>query len=167
MPTDVEQGPPVVQGCTIANTTVIPELVRIRAHVDDVIRDHRAHDDRLNRLNLQADDANRRLTRLESLVETQSREAHELARRFDSLDSKVSFLVESVERFGGGIDSLMKAFNEHGITSTEQHNKRMRGQMTLWVTLGGSVVILSAMHYQATGNTALESLFAVAGKLFQ
>jgi hypothetical protein len=145
-------------GCIIAATTVIPELTRMRIHVDEVAREHRHHDDRLNRLHLQADDANRRLTRLEGMVEIQTRDTHELTRRFDALDSKVTSLVDGSDYVRGRVDTLLKAFTDHGILTNEQHNKRMRGQMGLWVLLGGSMVILSAMHYQATGFTALEAI---------
>ena len=137
----------------------------MRAHVDEVAREHRYHDDRLNRLHLQADDANRRLTRLEGMVEIQSRDTHELARRLDSIDSRVSTLVDGFDHVRNGVDSLMKAFTDHGILVNAQHNKRMRGQMTLWVTFGGILVLLSALHYQQTGLTPIESLLTL-GKEF-
>lgn len=152
-------------GCPIASMTVIPELTRMRANMDEVAREHRYHDDRLSRLHMQADDADRRLTRLEGMVETQSRDTHDLTRRLDSLDGKVSTLVDGFSHVRGGIDSLMKAFTDHGIASNEQHNKRMRGQMGLWVVFGGSLVILSALHYQSTGTTPLQAIAGWVGAL--
>ena len=137
----------------------------MRIHVDEVAREHRHHDDRLNRLHLQADDANRRLTRLESMVETQTRDTHELARRLDSIDSRVSTLINGFDHVRNGIDSLTKAFTDHGIIITELHQKRMRGQMSLWVVFGGSLVVLSAMHYQATGTTPLQAIAGWIGAL--
>lgn len=153
--------------CAAASATVIPELVRMRGDLTDSARTARAHDDRLNRLHLQADDANRRLTRLEGMVEAQTREAHELSRRLDSLDSKVSSLVDGFQHVRDGIDSLAKAFTEHGISTTEMHNRRMRGQMSLWVLFGGSLVVLSALHYQATGSTPLQAITGWIGGLMQ
>lgn len=150
--------------CIIATGTVLPALAQMRSHVDDMIREHRSHDGRLDRLHLQADDASRRLTRLESMVEAQTREAAGLSRRLDSLDSKVGALVDGFDHVRDGIDTLMKAFTDHGILVTERHNKRMRGQMALWATLGGSLIILSSLHYQATGTTALEAMAAMLGK---
>lgn len=157
---------PTPVGCLIASTTALPELARMHNHVDDVLRAQRSHDDRLNRLHLQADDASRRLTRLESMVETQTRDTHELARRLDSIDSRVSTLVDGFTHVRDGIDSLMKAFTDHGIATNEMHNKRMRGQMTVWATLGAILVIVSALHYQQTGTTPLEALIRWADGLF-
>jgi hypothetical protein len=156
---------PNITGCIIASTTVIPEIARMRAHVDDVLREHRHHDGRLDRLHLQAEEASRRLTRLEGLVETQSKESHELTRRFDSLDNKVAALIDGFSHVRNDVASLLQAFTDHGIKTNEQHNRRMRGQMSLWALLGGSLVILSAMHYQATGITPLESIAAWAGRM--
>ena len=158
------QHPP---GCIIAETTVIPELTRMRIHVDEVAREHRQHDDRLNRLHLQADDADRRLTRLEGMVEAQTRDTHELARRFDALDSKVCTLVDGSAYVRDRVDTLLKAFTDHGILINEQHNKRMRGQMGLWVLLGGSLVVLSALHHQATGSTPLQAVVQWIGAVVQ
>lgn len=151
--------------CLVASTTVLPELARMRMHVDDVAREHRHHDDRLTRLHLQADDANRRLTRLEGMVEVQVRDTHELARRLDSLDAKVSSLVDGFTHVSNGIDTLMSAFDNHGIAVNEQHRARMRGLMSLWVLLGGSLIVLSALHYRATGESALESAVQLGAKL--
>jgi hypothetical protein len=155
---DADSIPAAQSTCLIASTTVLPELVRMRGQVDDMTREQRSHDDRITRLHLQADDSSRRLTRLEGMVETQTRETHALTIRLDSLDTKVGALVDGVNYVRGGIDSLAKAFTDHGITSTEQHHKRMRGQMSLWVLLGGSLAVLSALHYQATGITPLQAI---------
>lgn len=137
----------------------------MRVHVDEVAREHRYHDDRLNRLHLQADDANRRLTRLEGMVEAQTRDTHEMGRRLDSIDSRVSTLVDGFDHVRNGIDSLTKAFVDHGISVNAQHNKRMRGQMSLWVLFGGALVVLSALHYQTTGVTPLTAIAGWLGAL--
>ena len=134
-------------------------------HVDEVSREHRYHDDRLNRLHLQADDANRRLTRLEGMVETQSHNMHDLTRRFDTTDSKVSTLIEGSAYVRDRVDTLLKAFTDYGIIRTERHNKRMRGQMGIWVIVGAILIVLGSMHYQSTGYTPLESVAKWMGAL--
>jgi predicted nuclease with TOPRIM domain len=158
VPNREPQPPQVPVGCIIASTQIIPEIVSIRGHMGETNREMSRHDDRLNRLHLQADDANRRLTRLEGMVETQTKEFQTLSRRFDSLDGKVQSLLDGFGNIKSGIEMLTSAFTAHGISTTELHQKRMRGQMSLWVVLGGLVVILGSMHYQSTGFTPLQSM---------
>jgi len=153
------QPPQVPIGCIFASTHVIPEMVSMRGHLGETNREISRHDDRLNRLHLQADDSNRRLTRLESMVETQTKEFQTLSRRFDSLDGKVQSLLDGFGNIKTGIETLTSAFTDHGIKSVEMHSKRMKGILSIWITIAAIVAILSAMHYQATGVTPLQSMF--------
>jgi predicted nuclease with TOPRIM domain len=159
VPHSEPQPPQVPVGCIIASTQIIPEIVSIRNIMGETNREISRHDDRLNRLHLQADDANRRLTRLEGMVETQTKEFQTLSRRFDSLDGKVQSLLDGFGNIRTGIEALTSAFTDHGIKSVELHSKRMKGIMSIWITIAAIVAILSAMHYQATGVTPLQSMF--------
>jgi hypothetical protein len=151
--------PQVPVGCLIASTQIIPEIVTIRNIMGETNREMSRHDDRLNRLHLQADDANRRLTRLESMVENQTKEFQTLSRRFDSLDGKVQSLLDGFGGIKSGIEMLTSAFSEHGIKSVEQHSRRMKGILSIWIAIAAIVALLSAMHYQATGVTPLNTVF--------
>ena len=154
------QPPQVPEGCVIASTQIIPEMVSMRGHMSEIGRDMSRHDDRLNRLHLQADDANRRLTRLESMVETQAKEFQTLSRRFDSLDGKVQSLLDGFGTIRTGVETLTSAFSEHGMKTIELHSRRMKGILSIWIAIAAIVALLSAMHYQAAGVTPLHSIFS-------
>ena len=157
-------------GCIIASGTVIPELARMRSNVDEVLREHRHHDDRLSRLHLQSDDASRRLDRLERLVETQTQESHQLSKRIDAIDVKVTTVADSVETMSANVidtklavRQLTNAFDAHGIKADEQHYKRIKASRALWLALFGILGILSVLHFGATGSTPLQSVMTWLG----
>ena len=153
----------VPQLCRFAESIVLPRIARVESDVTrrgaDV--DHAHHQIRVIHTKLQEilaaqSDADRRLTRLEKLVQEQTHETTHILRDISDIKVRVDNVSESTTAIQNAVSGIAESINRN-------HAARMRGIIWVGGLLGTVIAFAVMLHETITDITVITSLKALFG----